>query len=62
MTLKELGIFFVMESLFNKVATLLKKDSKHRCFPVNIAKNLRTPTYFEEHLRERQLLQLESHF
>ena len=31
-------------------ATLLKKSHWHRCFPVNIAKFLRTP-FFTEHLR-----------
>ena len=31
-------------------ATLLKRDSDHRCFPVNFAKFLRTP-FFTEHLR-----------
>ena len=41
----------VLESLFNKAAglqgfksvTLLKRDFQHRCFPVIIAKFLRTP-------------------
>ena len=38
----------VLGSLFNKVASLqicnfLKKRRQHRCFPVNIAKFLRTP-------------------
>ena len=38
-------------SFFNKVAaTLLKKRLWHRCFPVNLAKLLRTP-FFTEHLR-----------
>ena len=39
---------------FNKVAglpgTLLKKSLRHRCFPVNFTKFLRTP-FFKEHLR-----------
>ena len=48
-----------MESLFNKVAGLLqafkacnfiKKRLQHSCFPVNIAKFLRT-AFFIEHLR-----------
>ena len=30
-------------SLFNKVAGLFKKILQHRCFPVNIAKFLRSP-------------------
>ena len=43
-----------MEFLFNKVAALnarnfIKKTLQHRCFPVNIAKFLRTP-FFTEHL------------
>ena len=38
----------VLESLFNKVAVpkacnFIKKRLQHRCFPVNIAKYLRTP-------------------
>ena len=38
----------MLESLFNKVAGLkacifIKKRLQHRCFPVNIAKFLRTP-------------------
>ena len=42
------------ESLFNKVAdlrpaTLLKKRLRHRCFPVNFVKLLRT-TFFTENL------------
>ena len=42
------------ESLFNKVeglrpATLLKKRLWRRCFPVNVAKFLRTP-FVSEHL------------
>ena len=45
----------VLESLFNKVvglrlATLLKKRLQQRCFPVNFAKFLRTPSLVE-HLR-----------
>ena len=45
----------MLESLFNKVAdpkfyNFIKKRLQHRCFPVNIAKFLKTP-YFEEHLR-----------
>ena len=48
---------------FNKVAglrpaTLSKKRLWHRCFPVNVAKFLRTP-FFTEHLR---WLPLELHF
>ena len=40
------------ESLFNKVAglrfaTLLKKKLRHRCFPVNFAKFLKTPLLIE---------------
>ena len=40
---------------FNKVAglrpaTLLKKSLRHKCFPVNCKKFLRTP-FFTEHLR-----------
>ena len=39
---------FVLESLFNKVAglkayNLIKKRLQHSCFPVNIAKFVRTP-------------------
>ena len=37
------------QSLFNKVAGLLKTRIEHRCFPVNFAKFLRTP-FFIEHL------------
>ena len=38
----------VLESLFNKIAGLetcdfIKKGLQHSCFPVNIAKFLRTP-------------------
>ena len=33
----------VLESLFNKVAGLIKKRLQHRCFPVNILKLFRTP-------------------
>ena len=38
----------MLESLFNKAAALqacnfIKKRLQHRCFPVNIAKFLRTP-------------------
>ena len=33
----------VMESLFNKVADLQAFRLQHRCFPVNIAKILKTP-------------------
>ena len=45
----------VLESLVNKVAELqacnfIKKWLQDRCFPVNIAKFLRT-TFFIEHLR-----------
>ena len=40
---------FVLESFFNKVADLqanfIKKKLQHRCFPVNIAKFLRTAFY-----------------
>ena len=44
----------VVEFLFNKVATLkgcnfVKKKLRHTCFPVNIAKFLRT-SFFTEHL------------
>ena len=35
---------------FLRSATLLKKTLWHRCFPVNVAKFLRTP-FFIEHLR-----------
>ena len=50
----------VLESLFNKVVglrlvTLLKKRLQHRCFPVKIAKFLRT-TFFIELLRWLLLL------
>ena len=31
-------------------AALLKEKLQHRCFPVNLAKFLRTPTLFTEHL------------
>ena len=45
----------MLESLFNKVAGLkacnfIKKRLQHRCFPVNIAKFLRT-SFFTEYLR-----------
>ena len=45
----------VAEFLFNKVTALkarnfIKKKLQHRCFPVNIAKFLRT-TFFTEHLK-----------
>ena len=30
----------------------IKKETWHRYFPVNFAKFLRTPTYFEEHLQQ----------
>ena len=45
----------VLKSLFNKVAGIqacnsAKKKLQHRCFPVNIAKFLRT-AFFTEHLR-----------
>ena len=35
-----------MESLFNKISDIdfIKKRLQHRCFPVNIAKFLRTPS------------------
>ena len=33
----------VVESLFNKVADLQAFRLQHRCFPVNIAKILKTP-------------------
>ena len=41
----------VLESLFNNVAGLefcnfIKKSLQQRCFPVNIAKHLRTPFFF----------------
>ena len=44
----------VLESRFNKVADLkachfIKKRLQHRCFPVNIAKILKT-AFFIEHL------------
>ena len=35
------------QSLFNKVAGLLKRRIEHRCFPVNFAKFLRTPFFIE---------------
>ena len=43
----------VLESLFNKVAglkayNLIKKRLRHRCFPVNIAKLLRTAFFIEQ--------------
>ena len=45
----------VLESLFNKnkdvrVCNFIKKRLQHRCFPVNIAKFLRT-AYFKDLLR-----------
>ena len=45
----------VLKSLFNKVAGIqacnsVKKKLQHRCFPVNIAKFLRT-AFFTEQLR-----------
>ena len=40
----------LIQSLFNKVAGLLKKRFWHRCFPVKFTKFLRT-TFFTEHLR-----------
>ena len=45
----------VLESLFSKVVSLeawnvIKKRLQHRCFPVNIAKFLRT-VFFIEYLR-----------
>ena len=45
----------VLKSLFNKVAGIqaynsIKKKLQHRCFPVNIAKFLRT-AFFTEQLR-----------
>ena len=41
----------MVEFLFNKVAALkarnfIKKRLQHRCFPVNIAKFLRTPFFY----------------
>ena len=44
-----------LESLFNKAASLkacnfIQKKLEHRCFPVNIAKYLRT-AFFTEHLQ-----------
>ena len=55
----------MLESLFNKVAcqkacNFIKKRLQHRCFPVNIAKFLRTPLkkIFEEHLNLRAGLAL----
>ena len=46
----------LLEPLFNKVTglktcNLVKKRLQYRCLPVNIAKFLRTPTYFEKHLQ-----------
>ena len=51
----------MLESLFNKVAGLqccnfIKKRLQHRCFPVNIAKFLRTAIL--NNICERQLLYL----
>ena len=51
----------VLESLFNKVTGLqtcnfIKKRLQHRCFPVNIAKFLRTPVL--KNICERLLLQI----
>ena len=48
------GKYLFQSFFFNKVAglrtaTLLKKSLRHRCFPVNFAKFLRTP-FFTEHL------------
>ena len=33
----------MLESLFNKACSFIKKKLQHRCFPVNIAKFIRTP-------------------
>ena len=46
------GIHLCQRLFFNKVAglrpeTLLKKSLWHRCFPVNIAKFLKTPIFIE---------------
>ena len=41
---------FLWESASLDSATLLKKRLWHRCFPLNLAKLLRTP-FFTEHLR-----------
>ena len=48
------GKFLCQSLFFNKVAglrpaTLLKKRLRHKCFPVNFVKFLRTP-FFVEHL------------
>ena len=50
------GKTLVLESYFNNVAVLkdcnfIKKRTQHRCFPVNIAKFLRT-AFFTKHLRQ----------
>ena len=46
---------------FARPATLLKKTFWHKCFPVNIAKFLRT-SIFTEHLRWLLLFQIPSNF
>ena len=33
----------MLESLFNKTCSFIKKKLQHRCFPVNIPKFIRTP-------------------
>ena len=39
------GKYFVLKSYFNKIAGFVKRRLQHRCFPVNIRKFLRTPTW-----------------
>ena len=51
---------FVLESLFNKVCNFIKKRLKHKCFPLNIAKFLRTPTL--KNICERLLLKGSKNF
>ena len=61
---KSTGKHLCQSFFFNKVAdlrlaTLLKKRLRHRCFPVSFAKFLRTP-FFTEHL-QWLLLKITSH-
>ena len=46
-TLKHLWwSFFLIKLQFRRLAILFKKKLLHRCFPVNIAKFLRTPFFY----------------
>ena len=59
--LKNFAITPVLKSFFNRVAGLqawnfIKKRLRHRCFPVNIAKFLRTPIL--RNIYERLLLEI----